>query len=78
MEGFATKPAMFFKQVRGLLIMAMAIPNGSRAGEFVELKVCILPYEEVKLQKLQQYCSYYHTVTPLTHSYIHSLITLCA
>ncbi|XP_052222509.1 uncharacterized protein LOC127838679 isoform X1 [Dreissena polymorpha] len=38
MEGFARKPLMFFPQVRGLLIMIMAIPNGSRARDFVELR----------------------------------------
>ncbi|KAH3806865.1 hypothetical protein DPMN_135193 [Dreissena polymorpha] len=43
-ERFRRQPGKFFPQVRGLLIMLMAIPNGSRAGEFVVLRVCILSF----------------------------------
>ncbi|KAH3852102.1 hypothetical protein DPMN_094599 [Dreissena polymorpha] len=54
-EGFRHRPAEFFPNMRGILIMLMAIPNGSRAGEFVQLRVCILPF---------------HIFNPLIHSLI--------
>ncbi|KAH3892274.1 hypothetical protein DPMN_016389 [Dreissena polymorpha] len=55
MEGFRRKRAQYFQDIRGVLIMLMEIPNGSRAGEFVELRVCILPF---------------HTFNPFIHSLI--------
>ncbi|KAH3831642.1 hypothetical protein DPMN_104912 [Dreissena polymorpha] len=59
-EAFQSRPAEYIPKIRGLLILMMAFHKGSRAEEFVQLRVCILPLHNFNpfIHSLITICAY--------------------